>query len=848
MKFYTITQASERLNIDIKKLKGWFDNTYNPLEIISGMKIERIKRRIMIAEDILIMYEKFVETYMSHEEISDFLGWSKQTTINWVSRCYKQGKIKVIKVAGKNYVYKEDILPLKEVSYDTTGCMNTTEMIKVLKLDRSTIIDAITKDLISGGFKVKGFYYAPIESVMLYKDQYLTPDNPDAYYSVEEAAKVLEYSSNSIRTMIYSSKVDLHGCKYKMRKTKSMYYVLKSEVHNFKKFVDSIPEHYYTVKQIADEFNLSIPYVNTLLTKPLSHQVKWIILVQQIERVILKADFNAFYLTLDTYRIDNPEDPHLIFKDGASKVNVPTHLLETHDLYIEFVSLKQNTSRASKQVQRMFAREYIFLYQLLMSLEKELFLYTDSEIKWLLRITTNTNLRKNLIQYLTFLNQKRATEYHEKYRVTAKPKRNRDQEIYSLKEFRSIEKHLNNIDLHLMTAIKDRSYAVTWLYASLHLTNAWRSSDFLRLPTVNIAFLHIADFQWFYDGNRLSLEQAQQVINQYAHTRLNVSKTGALNRFLVNTNLIVSIATMIVVCELHRQSVNDESLLMTGQNNFSLIKKKISTIMPYPLIFSSMKMNRSFMTHLFNKAVADTQTQGIALDMAQQARRHKDKDSTALYIQSTNKDGLADSVSVHLCDRGHFGYLYHLLIEKTYTLAQVDHADTLNERTLKIQEFRSLFSTPLELEGFGEYLQIQAEQKESLALRVAQMSGEEANRILQNVYRDNMPCHTEHAQCISYPHCEHPMAVTGIGCSNMIPKNYLLISIGIELKKRITTLKTTTNSAIALREKTWIVKLLNVLQEATDEFGMEYTKTCIDYNSLLKDASLAYSHQEALLK
>ncbi|MHB0859947.1 hypothetical protein ACYCS5_01535 [Paenibacillus sp. SEL3] len=128
------------------------------------------------------------------------------------------------------------------------------------------------------------------------------------------------------------------------------------------------------------------------------------------------------------------------------------------------------------------------------------------------------------------------------------------------------------------------------------------------------------------------------------------------------------------------------------------------------------------------------------------------------------------------------------------------------------------------------------------------MTTDEASEILNKVYEDKMPGHTEHTQCFVHPNCIHPTAITCVGCPNMIPKNYLLISVSNELKRRVGILKYTVKSSIACRERAWINKLLILLQEATNTFGIEYTKTFVDYENLLLDIAEAYHNQHGLLK
>lgn len=842
MRFYTISEAAERLNINKKTIEWWFYNKFNPLELVSGIKIIKVNGRRIISEEIIEAYENFIKNYMTYKEIAESLGLQHEVVRTWI-RCRKN-QIKVRKIGGTVYIHKDVIEQLrKETSLDTSNCMSTTEISEYLQVHRSTALDAIHKGHIPGGFAARGIYYAPTESVEWYKNKYLKIEDSSEYYSIGKAATILGCTSRTLRTMVRSPKVEISAIKNNLKNT---YYLLKNDVYTFKNFLDDIPHKYYTAKQIVEKYNVSYAYVQKLLSEHLVDKIKWVLLIKQLERVILIADFEEFYASYDKYRTEKTIDPQTIFHNAVASITSPTHLSTTKAFYLDFVSLKQNTSRASMECQRMFAREFAFLYQTLMSLDKELFLFSDNEVKWFLRITTNTNQRKNLVSFLLYLQERVQTEYREKYRVASKQRVARHKDIYSLDEFVAIEKYLSNIEFHLLEALKDRRYAVTWFYTSLHLTNAWRSSDFLRLPSTDISLINVNDFQWFYDGIRLTVEQSQRIVSTLAHTRLIVSKTGALNRFLVNQDMLVPIATMIVVCELHRKKENDQFPLTTGNNNYTLIKNKLSSFFPSHIKFSSMKMNRSFMTHLFYKASESSNSMGVALDLAQQTRRHRKKDSTAIYIQSTDKDGPIGNATLNLCNRGHFGYLYNLLIERTFSLTNRVREDTLNERTLKILEYKAVFPTPYSLERFGDFLKAQAQERESLAVRVALMSPNETGSLLRLVYMDKLPGHTEHIQCFIFPECIYPSATSCIGCPNAIPKNYLLQSIGIELNKRIAILNDTSNPFVASREKSWIHKLLLLLQEATDTFGIEYTRTFLDYDDLLARVASAYNNQHSL--
>lgn len=409
-------------------------------------------------------------------------------------------------------------------------------------------------------------------------------------------------------------------------------------------------------------------------------------------------------------------------------------------------------------------------------------------------VTSNNRqfeFKKNLINFLNYIQERCSTSFVEQYnQSTIKRKNHTDNNIYTLKEFIDLENYVKNIELHIDKAVENRKYAVLWLYVSLHLTNAWRSSDFLSLPSIRIDMIEGNNFNWFSSGNRLNSQHALHIVNQFASKRLRISKTGALNRFLVNNDMLLPIATMIILCEIHRIAENDSLLLCSSTDFF---RGMFPVFSEFPFKFSSMKMNRSFITYLFHKANESSEHVALSLDFAQQTRRHKRKDSTAVYVQATNQDGPIGNLTENLCNRGHFGYLYNLLINRLQSFSNNKNIESIEDHTLRIQEFRDKF-IPHDLEVVGEFLKMIFEEHESLAVRIALMPEEEVRHVISKIYQDKMPGHTEHAQCFTYPNCINTTALTCIGCPNMIPKNHLLISVSTELQNRVAALLNTKKS------------------------------------------------------
>lgn len=844
MKYLTINETAERLSIPKERVAGWFYRKENPLEVITGSKINKVNGKRLIPEPVVDAYKQFMQSHVNGRQIANMLGVDKKIVEGWINRKkFKQ----MIKVSKAYYVPLEEVLPLKNQRFDKTNCLTPPEIANELHVDHTVAYDYIEKGLFDNTFRIGINRYVPRESVEKFKKKYCTIDNIEDYFTLRETAKILGLTRNSMKNLAYKKRIDLNFVRHGYTQE---YYFSKTDVYEYKSFLDSIPTDYYTVEQLGEKLNLS---PQTVVKKVCPHLqgIRFVKLdSRNLQRVIPKESVQEYIQSADPFELLKPEEPTDIFELTIANIDVPIHASKTAEFFREFFDERQRTTRASKNVQQMTARYYGFLYnEFIPLLKKDIFDYNDLEIQTLLKRLTTSNSKKLFVAFLDYcqhhLEECRFTHI---YKTIGKDKKqDRLKDIYPLEEFLYCERYVKDIECHLPEAITDRKYAITWLYVALHLINAWRSSDFMNLPPVRIDLIGVESLDWFQKGHRLTLSQAQLVVNQYATKRFRVSKTGAMNRFLVNLDMLIPIATMIVICELHRQKDDDYRLMSLGTQKNEVHRNQLKKFFNgTPIEFGSRKMNRTFMTYLFHKATNSVESAGVSLELVQYTRAHKEKDSTTLYIQSTNQDGLIDNVSLQLCNRGHFGYLYNLLIETMLEKIKQGTTNTITQRTQNIQELRKKFVTPYSLDTFGTFLQSQQEERESLAIRIAKMPPEELKIKLLSIHKDKMPAHTEHAQCFTYPNCDRPNADSCVGCPNMVPKNYLLISLKEELDKRIRILKRANYPAVANRERAWIMKLLVLLQEAVDAFGKQYVEAFIQMTPLLENITNAFAHFEKL--
>ncbi|EAO9488507.1 helix-turn-helix domain-containing protein [Brevibacillus invocatus] len=847
-KMYSIREAADVIKVDNRTVSAWFrENLHNPLELVSGTRLQKYKGQWRVPEHVLSAYLDFTNHYITTKDSAAFLGVSDSTIRDWVSQKIFKTAIKIGKII---YIDRKEIAPY-------TNCVGRKQVAEFLKVAHHTAGRYLVNGLIEGAFKVGAIWFVPRSCLERFAEQIQnskpmskkkefvsipsTFPNGEDYISIGEAAKFLGFSTASLRAMLEHDKIDLNGVKVGLN---NRYFVKREDIIAYRIFYESIKDEYVTASQLAKEFRCSDNMIYSILPK--LKGVRWACWNRKYQQVIPRGSVNEFLDTPDGYFFKKPIEPHDVFQATIGSSPIPDFLSNTAELFFTYFRQKASNSKASLVIRQKNARDHGKLFNHLVSLlHKDIHLYNDEEVKQIYLQFTSSSQKTAFTFFLKFVQSHRESKFSEDYRIsTVSFSRNESKSIYTRKEFIQCQQYLSNVETHLSFALKNRLYAVTWLYASLHLINAWRSSDFMQLPAVNTTIINVHSLTWFELGNRLEMSQAQRIINQYESKRMKVSKTGALNKFLVNLDMVIPIATMIVICDLHRQMEKDTILMRVQSKSNRIRENNLQKVFhAYPFLFSSRKMNRSFMSYVFYQAEKNTKSMRVALELTRYTRRHKEADTTSIYIESTNNDEPIESVTIELCNRGHFGYLYNIMIESLFHKQN----STIEERTSDILEVRKIFKTPLMLEDFGSFLQAQQMERKSLAHRIALLPKEELKKKIVDIYQDKMPSRTEHNQCLTYPTCEFPERNTCIGCVNGIPKHYLLISLKIELEARLKIINSTNKPSVAEREKVWIMRYLSVLQEAVDAHGKELIESFIHFEDLFNQVLGAFD-KLALMK
>ncbi|MDP1420122.1 helix-turn-helix domain-containing protein [Peribacillus simplex] len=528
---------------------------------------------------------------------------------------------------------------------------------------------------------------------------------------------------------------------------------------------------------------------------------------------------------------------------------LPFHLGKTAELFTGFCKIKLSKLRGNPRHIRTFFNYYKFMFETLRYLDKNLHELDVSVIDGIVyEQMTNEHTKRIFISFYYYCYSSRDLPVPKQYVVSKLIKdKKKEKEIYSPEAFYSFYRYVKDASLHLPNAISNEYYANMWAFTIMHLTNAWRASDIVfKTPNIDIFSIQVDSFDWF-NNNILSITQCQKVINQlYLHFRsIQTSKTTAFVTFLVEPELVEALSTALIISELHRQKNKNSFLLesfitgtkiktvaTSGKNRHQHFFKLDSTLEP----FKSLKFNNSTMTYLFYSiSDEDGNDSDVALELTQRVRSHNSAETTAIYVQATNKDGSLNQVSANLFRRGHFGWLYNYLI--LLASEKDDAPRTMEDKTLAISALRDQLGSPVNTELWAQFL-LQIKQKQSSVMsRLAKLSKESLIELLVKIFKGEMPSKTENAQCITSPNCEYPRLNSCYSCPNVIPKNYLFIELRGEFDRLINSIETTAHDAIRKKESYFLLNLLLLLDEGINFFGEEYIEAFLNIQHVRKKLS-----------
>lgn len=655
---------------------------------------------------------------------------------------------------------------------------------------------------------------------------------PEGYISIKEAVEILKVPEGTLAAWIYTDVIQ--GTLKIPAATVPIIVIPKKSIEEIK----SIWENNYTVKDLGIELQLSEGAIMKRIREGKYpnhfHYVNKIYIPKEDVKNYEKELRDNEFIKLDKNDVIHD------FYSNMKRVKVPPHLNNTKELFLLHTNNYFNKSKGSVSTIYNMCRTYQHVFEkIIINLPKEVYELMENEVENAINETTSAYLKQIFTIFYNFSLENKGLRTKPKYVYSRNQKQDTiSSDIYSPKEFNAYYLYVSEINVHIKESMESKLYANMWLYTLMLMIDAWRAKDIvLGMPNVDITEIDVTSLDWF-TNNKLDLYTSQVIVNQmyYYFKSLSTTKTGELLEFVINNDLVIPLANALVICELHRQKKNDRYLLRTlviGHTDRVIPPTESHKVFfkhkPELMNFSSRKMNRSMMTYLYHSIAESGNNSVLAMQIIQQVRSHLSPKSTEIYVESTNQDGTLERITINAFKRGHFGWLYTLILSLLLnkTVPEPEHSITTTQQTTYVESIRAEL-TPLELENHSDYLRKINKKKKFIFDNLLKLNKDELVDLVRKIYTDQLPSKTPHTQCLIYPKCEYPKKNNCYSCEYMIPKNYLLLYVKAEFEKLIQNISEQSNPNILKRDSYFVLNLIVLLEEAIAIFDKSYVSTFVD--------------------
>ncbi|EJQ61846.1 hypothetical protein [Bacillus mycoides] len=597
----------------------------------------------------------------------------------------------------------------------------------------------------------------------------------------------------------------------------------KEEVVSLKKEKEKMDKElklkYYTRQEVLNEFNINVDTIRISI-----QTIEIPLLVRGLSRyfngryLYLKEDIIKEYErrneNLNLYLDRGSIYDNFIYRLNAEGIEFSVFCKKTERLWFKFVRLKSESYSGPNFVSKN-ARllEYLSVTRVLVEriFDKELFMYSSKELN-LMFFNNNTKekVKKILYIFLREIDQMEGYALPEKMFTISninspykgRVKKKKEPQIYTAEEFMKFFKYISNIDIHkdkvvssvkevLLKSFRNNSrdvfynrYDSVWLYTLVHLNNAWRHWDCMEIPRINFEGTSIVDSIEWIQNNELSIEDAKTITRKIQIKNLKHSKTGANRFFYCSEQLILPIAYAAVLCEIRARILNplSDSLVDFQSKNRQLTSYPYKAFFDaFPekhLKFSSLKMNRTFITLAYN-LIKSQKGPAHELEILKFLRNHKSIETTNMYIHISQQD--VNFLSNQIFSRDYFGFIAdgfaNVLFGPTRDIA---------ERTTQINIIYEKLGKDLRLEGIVDALLYLAKQENVVSDIIKGLDEDTLQNIYSRLNMGMLHSKTRHVQCLlSSENCVYSERENCIGCPFAVYNFYALSAITERILKHI---------------------------------------------------------------
>lgn len=808
--WYTVKEASEFLGVS----ENWLRLRFNKGEIPKSAYKKESK---------LLLHFSYVNSqkeYLSHleknfyryEEVCQILDLPNLSIYGYVGR----GVFKdVIHLKGGSYISKKEVERYKELVKDTIPLGIIKEE---LNLSQFQALEFIKNEPIIMANNVNG------QQFYIKKDSYISFKNK-LIYTVEMASEYLNTTYEITMMLIEKRHIkafNVNGLGIRTTKDYLEEYIQ----------AEMIP-----IEQLAMEMDTK---VGTLSVYVNSGELK--VIKFNNRRYFHKVEVEQFKNSFTAIKMKywNTEKTHELFNEGMNYFYNRTGFKETVSMYEDWSRKQVNNSRA-KKLKRMVTAFLISLNSLLNNLTKEIFYYSDDELKNLFKSLMESHL-KLLYPFLNHCKSKRKCNYNGDY--VWKLKNGREEESYTKDEWRGFTLEVLDVDKHFEKAIESKKYADTWLFALLHFSLSWRQESLKVFRPINLDLVGINGFEWF-EHNTFTLEKSQIILKSIERNikRDIANKNKKELVFVIPFIFEMPTAIAFTLCELHRRKMNE------GNNKLittSIQTKDIRTLFGDELPkFLNRRSNKTLMTYGWETAVKNGKG-ALAYWLGGFSRSHTQKIDmpnpvTQVYFVTTNTDASVEEMALHCFERGIFGWQVKVMIDAINNNQPL----SLDEMTNVIAEVNKTFA-PVMVDSLSKYAVTRHEQSISLLKELMSVPKKELKRKLEEISKLKSPSLLDHSQClVGVKNCpyknevEYNLEIRCLGCKNRIDTNYIMDIVNVELFSLMDRLQATSLLDETSRIKyTHMIRTLAYIlldfRRAYDRYDENYIRSFIDIDELQK--------------
>ncbi len=814
-KFYTIGQAARTLISHKYKYIGEF-------------KLESYKANIMkMIEDGILISEIFRGIiYISKKSVEDF--FSNHISREEALEKFNSGEAPFWKLIKRNNI--------KDLRISHHHIFYPRKQVEALIAEYNY---RVLQDDVNNGTLIKGKQY-----------------NPDNLYTATKAREMLGLTKGQWKTLIEVEQmipIILGGIRF----------YEKSKIDDLKKLQNKMRNEFYTTDETQQILKLQFNQIShSLLVKNRMKMptlfrglvpntgYRYIYPKKLVEQIAAEYELKETVSTLT----DNVEAfEYLLNQLGLHFSSKNRYSIK---LWKDFVYRTLGNSTESSETVQYTIFRYANCTQILNEVLEgnEIYEYTSNQLNLKL-FNENIPVKYQRIFY-AFINSIYKTLMEKtqkklfKFEMIINPNKfsgvnHRDKSIYEYEEYKKLITFTTNVQIHKINAINDVKYQISnnfsknnkekkqnypkvfdydsvWLYVLIHINNAWRHSDVVQFPKLDLSKLSAKDIslEWLLH-NDIEADDVRRIITQIMQKDLKTEKTNATNRFFCSDKLKLSLATAAVICELRRSALtpNYDYLINFSTKRNELpdrVRKHFFKGFLKKFKFESLKMNRTLLSFMYYLLVKKGNS-SAALEVAQRLRAHLDFETTNIYIYIPESE--LNDLTHQLFMRENFGYISDLF-------ADILYGKTVNrkERTEEILHLKKTFGNPYNIEATAGYLNNILAERKSVSQMILSMGIDEATETMFKLDAQLLPSKEDNIQClVGVENCIKDK-INCKNCQMSVPNFYALSSLAQSLSERVQKLSNIYHDEFDA-EKTKLVNLYSVeidqWKRAIEVFGKD---------------------------